>query len=102
MLNIEERIFCIYQVSFAMSSLDLLAKLRAEVTHWCCRLQQEREEKGEDQGAPPLRPPYRLISHGHELTPDLDHKTIGELGMKDQQVIYVTVKAVTSTFIGRY
>ena len=74
------------QVSFRLSSHDLLAKLRAEVTHWCVRLQREQEESGQPQVTPPLQPPFRLISHGHELTPDLDQKAIGELGMKDQQV----------------
>ncbi len=75
-----------------MTSYDLLAKLRAEITHWCVKLQKEHDEKGRPQVAQSLQPPFRLISHGHELTPDLDSKALGELGIKDQQVcIYVSV-----------
>ncbi|XP_065067715.1 ubiquitin carboxyl-terminal hydrolase 34-like isoform X1 [Rhopilema esculentum] len=79
------------KVSFRLSSHDLLAKLRAEVTHWCVKLQKEQEEKGQPQLTPPLQPPFRLISHGHELTPDLDQKALGELGMKNQQLVFVSV-----------
>eukprot|EP00794_Sanderia_malayensis_P020521 gene20521-22540_t len=76
---------------FRLSSYDLLAKLRAEITHWCVKLQSEHDEKERPQVAQPLQPPFRLISHGHELTPDLDHKALGELGIKDQQLIFVSV-----------
>jgi len=79
------------KVSFRLSSHDFLATLRAEVTHWCVRLQREQEEKGKTQPTPPLQPPFRLISHGHELTPDLDQKTLAELGMKNQQLVFVSV-----------
>jgi hypothetical protein len=34
-----------------------------------------------------LTPPFRLISQGHELTPELDEKSLGEVGFKDLQVV---------------
>lgn len=88
-----------------MSSTDLVAELRAEVTCWCKKLQEKRDQIKQDQdvtkiGQPVfsssdssfsqissgLTPPFRLISQGHELTPELDEKSLGEVGFKDLQV----------------
>ena len=87
-----------------MYSTDLVADLRAEVTIWCAKLEERRQQQLQTQkelarqqstsqplaslpGYPPaLVPPLRLISTGHELTPDLDEKTLAEVGLKDLQV----------------
>lgn len=80
-----------------MNSSDLVADLRAEVTFWCKQLQEKLKKEsrlgdGSTQHAPlspfspQLRPPFRLISQGHELTPDLDEKSLAEVGFKDLQV----------------
>jgi ubiquitin carboxyl-terminal hydrolase 34 len=88
-----------------MFSTDLVAELRAEVTCWCKKLQEKHDEIKQDQDTakmgPPvfsspgssfspfsgLTPPFRLISQGHELTPELDEKSLGEVGFKDLQVV---------------
>ena len=70
-----------------MLSSDLLAKFRARVTHWCVTSQQEKDEGNTtNDNVTVLKPPFRLISHGHELTPDLDMKSLWELGVRDEQV----------------
>jgi hypothetical protein len=68
------------------------------VTHWCKQLQEKirSEHQVEDNTrhtplspfSPQLHPPFRLISQGHELTPDLDEKTLADVGFKDLQVCY--------------
>lgn len=84
--------------TFEMHSSDLVSELRAEVTHWCKQLQEKikNEQQGEDTTrhiplspfSPQLHPPFRLISQGHELTPDLDEKTLADVGFKDLQVFH--------------
>ena len=71
-----------------MQSVDLLAVFRARITSWCITAASKSEETGDTnkENLALLKPPFRLISHGHELTPDLDSKTLGELGIRDQQV----------------
>lgn len=68
--------------------MDLLAVFRARVTAWCVNAANKSEEAGDanKENLALLKPPFRLISHGHELTPDLDSKSLGELGIRDQQV----------------
>ena len=79
-----------------MISSDLLAKFRARVTHWCVEAQREKDESGsaDSNSHTILKPPFRLISHGHELTPDLDMKTLWELGVRDQQVLSSIVSLI--------
>ncbi|EDO36755.1 predicted protein, partial [Nematostella vectensis] len=91
------------QGTFEMHSSDLVAELRAEVTHWCKllqeRIQQEHQSGDGTQHAPlspfspQLHPPFRLISQGHELTPDLDEKSLADVGFKDLQLVFVSVGA---------
>lgn len=85
-----------------MSSTDLVAELRAEVTYWCKKLQDKHDQMRKCENdliklGPPVYsslassfsgelPPFRLISQGHELTPELDEKSLGEVGFKDLQV----------------
>lgn len=73
------------QVTFRMMTSDLLAVFRARITYWCVHTAKKDETINKDSLAA-LKPPFRLISLGHELTPDLDMKTMGELGVRDQQV----------------
>lgn len=86
-----------------MSSTDLVAELRAEVTCWCRKLQEKHEQMKQSEESSKLgsslfssqsafspfsslTPQFRLISQGHELTPELDEKSLGEVGFKDLQV----------------
>ncbi|PFX25818.1 Ubiquitin carboxyl-terminal hydrolase 34 [Stylophora pistillata] len=91
--------------TFEMNSSDLVADLRAEVTFWCRQLQDKLKKDtqlvdGSSQHtplspfSPQLHPPFRLISQGHELTPDLDEKSLAEVGFKDLQLVFVSVGAV--------
>ncbi|KAL9953976.1 hypothetical protein ACROYT_G041461 [Oculina patagonica] len=91
--------------TFEMNSSDLVADLRAEVTFWCKQLQEKLRKdpqlgEGSSQHTPlspfsaQLHPPFRLISQGHELTPDLDEKSLAEVGFKDLQLVFVSVGAV--------
>ena len=97
----------LFQGTFDMHSTDLVAELRAEVTCWCKKLQEKRDQSRQHEEtkmstpslsspfssfspfSQSLTPPFRLISQGHELTPDLDEKSLGEVGFKDLQVILV-------------
>ena len=94
-----------------MSTSDLIADLRAEVTHFSERFQQQQIQDSQlEEGLQqvPKSPvafksvlpniavlagcsqgPVRMISAGHELTPDLDEKTLKEMGFSDLQVTNV-------------
>lgn len=74
-----------------MLSSDLLSCFRAQVTYWCVSIQKERGSTSSTDNTTILKPPFRLITHGHELTPDFDMKTLAELGMRDQQVSFLSV-----------
>ena len=101
----------ILQFTLELSTNDLIADLRAEVTHFSERLQQQQiQDDDDDQQHQPLqRPkspivsfksvlpniavlagcsqgPVRMISAGHELTPDLDEKTLKDMQFSDLQV----------------
>ncbi|XP_052272263.1 ubiquitin carboxyl-terminal hydrolase 34-like isoform X3 [Dreissena polymorpha] len=94
-----------------MSSTDLVAELRAEVTHWWEQLQkqqilanQQREASG--IGSSLLTPilgamlgdgPIRMIMLGQELTCDVDEKTLSEVQFKDGQILLVSVGASRQT-----
>ncbi|WAR19191.1 UBP34-like protein [Mya arenaria] len=81
-----------------MSSTDLIAELRAEVSHWWEQLQQsqiaqQREPQG--IGSSLLTPilgamlgdgPIRMITLGQELTCELDEKSLAEMQFKDGQM----------------
>ena len=93
-------LFCCVQGTFEMNSSDLVADLRAEVTFWCKQLEEKHKKEPQLAGegtsqhsqlspfSPQLHPPFRLISQGHELTPDLDEKSLAEVGFKDLQVLW--------------
>ena len=100
------------QFTLELSTSDLIADLRAEVTHFSERFQQQQDSQDQGQQqqqqqhqpkSPPSLPfksvlpniavlagcsqgPVRMISAGHELTPDLDEKTLKEMGFSDLQV----------------
>ena len=100
----KQRIF-FHQGTFKMFSTDLVAELRAEVTCWCKKLREKHDQSKQDKDSTKigpsvfsspgssfspfssLTPPFRLISQGHELTPELDEKSLGEMGFKDLQVV---------------
>ncbi|XP_072031378.1 LOW QUALITY PROTEIN: ubiquitin carboxyl-terminal hydrolase 34-like [Amphiura filiformis] len=100
-----------------LSTSDLIADLRAEVTHFSERFQQQQIQDSHDQGQQqqPKSPgnipfksvlpniavlagcsqgPVRMISAGHELTPDLDEKTLKEMGFSDLQLVFVSFGAL--------
>ena len=95
---------------------DLVADLRAEVTHFCSHILQQQSpegnaqlaalyaatapdekgggsdpQQGEENGSASVIPgPVRMISAGHELIPDLDEKTLKEMSFADARVsVYV-------------
>ncbi|XP_052769790.1 ubiquitin carboxyl-terminal hydrolase 34-like isoform X3 [Mya arenaria] len=92
-----------------MSSTDLIAELRAEVSHWWEQLQQsqiaqQREPQG--IGSSLLTPilgamlgdgPIRMITLGQELTCELDEKSLAEMQFKDGQIVLVSVGAGRQT-----
>jgi len=59
-------------------SSDYVADLRAEVAKWWETLPTGGVILGDG--------PIRIITQGQELTPDLDEKTLLEMGFKDMQV----------------
>ena len=97
-MSSKERLFLFEQGTFDMRSTDLVAELRAVVTCWCKKLQEKHDQTKQEQNTTfsspgssfspfsSLSPSFRLISQGHELTPELDEKTLGEVGFKDLQV----------------
>ncbi|CAH2011093.1 unnamed protein product [Acanthoscelides obtectus] len=73
-------------------STDYIADLRAEIVKWCEGLQQGKNDdesralattKGGDIW-------IRIITQGQEITIDCDEKTLGEMGFKDNQMIYIS------------
>ena len=87
-----------------MLSTDLVSELRAEVTRWWEMLQKQQQQQRQQMPDPPhsqhghglLSPilgamlgdgPIRMITLGQELTVDLDEKTLGEMPIKDMQVL---------------
>ncbi|KAK7104124.1 hypothetical protein V1264_018890 [Littorina saxatilis] len=100
-----------------MLSSDLVSELRAEVTRWWEMLQKQQQQQQEQQqqqqqsmselphshhGHQLLSPilgamlgdgPIRIITLGQELTVDFDEKSLGEVGIKDMQLVFVSVGA---------
>ena len=102
------------QFTVELSSSDLVADLRAEVTHISEQFQQQQHQQQQQQACPEQEDapsqkqppamgfagltgalsasslqgqrPVRMISVGHELTPDLDEKNLKEMGFCDLQV----------------
>nr|CAI5854145.1 unnamed protein product [Callosobruchus analis] len=73
-------------------STDYIADLRAEIVKWCEGLQQG---KNDDDGRTPATTKggdiwIRIITQGQEITIDCDEKTLGEMGFKDNQMIYIS------------
>ncbi|XP_022096710.1 ubiquitin carboxyl-terminal hydrolase 34-like [Acanthaster planci] len=103
-----------------LCSSDLVADLRAEVTHIIeqfqqQQLQQQQQQLQEDEDSTVNHPtssgfsgltgalsgsaiqgqrPVRMISAGHELTPDLDEKSLKEMAFSDLQLVFVSFGAV--------
>ena len=81
------------KVTFDMHASDLVADLRAEISVWWENKMSCQEAGASMLGnllgsvaAPP--PQLRLISQGQEITPDLDERSLAELGFKDLQTVY--------------
>ncbi|XP_033629048.1 ubiquitin carboxyl-terminal hydrolase 34-like isoform X1 [Asterias rubens] len=105
-----------------LSSSDLVADLRAEVTHISEQFQQQQHQQQQQQACPEQEDapsqkqppamgfagltgalsasslqgqrPVRMISVGHELTPDLDEKNLKEMGFCDLQLVFVSFGAI--------
>ncbi|XP_078001097.1 ubiquitin carboxyl-terminal hydrolase 34-like isoform X2 [Glandiceps talaboti] len=114
------------KLTIEMNCNDLVADLRAEVTHWCEVTHQQHEDKKGDKeqetgrklstalggvvpqllaqpvggvvpqllaqpvGGGPGQGPVRMISLGHELTPDVDERSLTETGFKEMQLVFVS------------
>ncbi|KAL5285273.1 USP34 family protein [Megaselia abdita] len=73
---------------------DLVAELKAEISKWWEHLQGENQSTGAT--APVLgyllsEGPLRIITQGQELTSDYDDRPLGEVGFKDNQIVYVSL-----------
>ncbi|XP_076442216.1 ubiquitin carboxyl-terminal hydrolase 34-like isoform X2 [Babylonia areolata] len=94
-----------------MQATDLVSELRAEVTRWWEILQRQQQQQrqrlselpaGHPAHSSPISPilgamlgdgPIRMIFLGQELTVDVDDKTLGEMQLKDNQLVFVSVGA---------
>nr|XP_042908715.1 ubiquitin carboxyl-terminal hydrolase 34 [Parasteatoda tepidariorum] len=100
------------KTTIEVQSCDTVADLRAEVTQWWEHLQAKIKKQSVSEtkdsasrmntggnichafGTMLSDGPIRMISQGQELTSDLDEKTLAELGMKDHQLVFVSVGAL--------
>lgn len=83
---------------FDLLSIDYVADLRAEVAKWWESLVQLKTREQEDSdgsntviGAMLQEGPIRMITQGQELTIDCDEKTLGEVGFKENQMVYISM-----------
>lgn len=90
-------------------SSDFVADLRAEIVKWWEDLNQviinysdfgfgtfnyicfifqvkNRDDDCKSPNSPTTQNPIRIITQGQELTTECDEKTLGEMGLKDNQV----------------
>ncbi|GIX80708.1 ubiquitin carboxyl-terminal hydrolase 34 [Caerostris darwini] len=102
------------KTTIELQNCDTVADLRAEVTQWWEQLQAKHKKDStsdmKDSSPPSINGtsngnicpilgtmlsdgPIRMISQGQELTYDFDEKTISELGIKDHQLVFVSVGA---------
>ncbi|XP_066282190.1 ubiquitin carboxyl-terminal hydrolase 34-like isoform X3 [Branchiostoma lanceolatum] len=89
------------KLTIEMDSQDLVADLRAEVTHWFEHLSSQGQVPSSSQDSSAamaalfgssLQGPVRMISQGRELTAEnMDEKTLQEMGFKDLQLVFVSV-----------
>ncbi|KAI4467227.1 ubiquitin carboxyl-terminal hydrolase [Holotrichia oblita] len=73
-------------------STDYVADLRAEIVKWWEDLCQKNTD-GEKVSTSIIlqQNPIRIITQGQELTTDCDEKTLGEMGLKDNQMVYISM-----------
>ncbi|KAI5706705.1 hypothetical protein M8J75_010579 [Diaphorina citri] len=77
------------KICLELATSDFVADLRAEVTHWYLSLGGDKrsgDEKEHGAGSDTIR----MITQGSELTMDYEEKTLGEIGFKDQQLLYIS------------
>ncbi|KAK9875297.1 hypothetical protein WA026_007695 [Henosepilachna vigintioctopunctata] len=74
-----------------MSSADYVADLRAEIVNWCESLSTQSKDSEKNPTMKSGETWIRIITQGQELTIDCDEKTLGEMGFKDNQMIYISV-----------
>ncbi|XP_071053277.1 ubiquitin carboxyl-terminal hydrolase puf isoform X2 [Onthophagus taurus] len=75
-------------------SSDYVADLRAEIVKWwedLCRLKNTEGETKTPTSIVLQHNPVRIITQGQELTTDCDEKTLGEMGLKDSQMVYISM-----------
>ncbi|XP_055847912.1 ubiquitin carboxyl-terminal hydrolase puf isoform X2 [Episyrphus balteatus] len=77
-----------------MHSCDLIAELKAEISKWWENLQGGARASGVT--APVLglllsEGPLRIITQGQELTSEYDERSLGDVGFKDNQIVYVSL-----------
>ncbi|XP_044746055.1 ubiquitin carboxyl-terminal hydrolase 34 isoform X3 [Coccinella septempunctata] len=74
-----------------LSSSDYVAELRAEIVNWCESLSQMKNPDSDNTTVRSGETWIRIITQGQELTVDCDEKTLGDMGFKDNQMIYISV-----------
>lgn len=76
---------------------DLVAELKAEISKWWENLQGESQSTSNTGVQAPVlgyllsEGPLRIITQGQELTSDYDDRPLGEVGFKDNQIVYVSL-----------
>lgn len=73
------------KVTFDMQLTDLVADLRAEISAWW-----ESKTAVQSKLGDLVQGPLRLITQGQEMSFDTDEKTLGEIGFKDLQLVFVS------------
>ncbi|CAH0550563.1 unnamed protein product [Brassicogethes aeneus] len=78
---------------FDLFTTDYVADLRAEIVKWCDGLSQAKNQDEQHSGGNVKNndPWIRIITQGQELPPDCDEKTLGEMGFKDNQMVYISL-----------
>lgn len=71
---------------------DYVADLRAEIVKWAEGPAQLKNQEGNENNLSKLNDTWiRIITQGQELTIDCDEKTLGEMGFKESQMIYISI-----------
>ncbi|XP_050545386.1 ubiquitin carboxyl-terminal hydrolase 34 [Daktulosphaira vitifoliae] len=74
------------KLTLDMPSTDYIADMRAEIAHWW-----ENQHDILTARKLPTDGNIRMIALGQEITSDFDEKTIQETGLKDNQIIYLSL-----------
>ncbi|KAL4111819.1 hypothetical protein QTP88_015704 [Uroleucon formosanum] len=83
------------KLTLDMPSTDYIADMRAEIAHWW-----ESQNDNLTVQKLPTDGNIRMIALGQEITSDFDEKTIQETGLKDNQIIYLSLSTTRKKKLG--